>query len=118
MHRIFAIVIATTFLRASPVFASRHNTTVVAQILTNAENAARLLVAVTFVLAVALFGWGMAKFIFAAGDPQKIAEAKNTIWWGVIGIFVIATIGGIIYWIGIYLGVNTTTNPPLNPPAF
>jgi hypothetical protein len=70
------------------------------------------------VLAVAMFGWGVAKFIAAAGDPLKIAEAKKTIWWGVIGMFVIAAIGGIVYWIGVYLGVNTASNPPIFAPTF
>ena len=99
-------------------FASRHDTTKVAQIFTNVSTLATTLIAVTFTLAAAMFGWGIAKLIFAAGDPQKITEAKGTIWWGVIGIFVIATIGGIVFFIGQYLGIDPTTNPPLNPPQF
>ena len=118
MQRIFAIVTIFFSLGPSVVFASRHDTTRVARIFINIQTAAEILTAVTFVLAVAMFGWGVAKFIFAAGDVQKIEEAKKTIWWSIIGMFIIATIGGIIFFIGRYLGIDPASNPPLNPPQF
>ena len=118
MQWIFVIVTVFFSLGHSSAFASRHDTTRVAQIFINIQTGAQLLTVVTFILAVAMFGWGGAKFIFAAGDVQKIDEAKKTIWWSIIGMFIIATIGGIIYFIGRYLGIDTGYNPPLNPPQF
>lgn len=51
-----------------------------------------LLVAV----ALLVFFWGIAKFILAAGDEKKVEEGKKLLIWGSIGLFVIASLWGII----------------------
>jgi hypothetical protein len=67
-----------------------------------------ILIGVFFVLGVALFGWGVAKLIYAAGDPTQIQKAKQFIWWGIIGMAILAMIGGILNWIAAYTFLNTT----------
>ena len=53
-------------------------------------------VTLVFVLAIIVFAWGIVKMISAAGNTEKLKQAKGIIWWGIIGMFVLATIGGII----------------------
>lgn len=65
-----------------------------------------IFIGVFFVLGVALFGWGVAKLIYAAGDPTKIQQAKQFIWWGIIGMGILAMIGGILNWLAAYMGIN------------
>jgi hypothetical protein len=48
------------------------------------------------VLAAAVFIWGIVKFIAAAGNSEKLKEAKHLIIWGLVGIFVLLSFMGII----------------------
>ena len=50
-----------------------------------------------WMIALVVFGWGIVRLIAAAGNQEEIKKAKGIIWWGVIGMFVLASIVGIIY---------------------
>ncbi len=43
-----------------------------------------------------VFVWGVAKFILSAGDEKKVAEGKTLMFWGVIALFVMVSVWGII----------------------
>lgn len=60
----------------------------------------RLLLPIVFSLALLAFFWGVAKFVFNSADEGKREEGKKMLLWGVIGMFVIATIWGIVFFIG------------------
>jgi hypothetical protein len=48
-------------------------------------------------LALLVFFWGLAKFIFnLSGDSKAVAEGKNLMIWGTIALFVMVSIWGII----------------------
>ena len=49
------------------------------------------------VLAVAVFLWGIVKYISASGNPEKRKQAKDLIIYGLIGMFVLVSFIGIIY---------------------
>ena len=40
--------------------------------------------------------WGLAKFIFNSGDEKKIEDGKRLMFWGVIALFVLASLAGIV----------------------
>jgi len=46
--------------------------------------------------AVLAFFWGLAKFIWNSGDEKKRDEGKGVMTWGVIALFILVTIWGII----------------------
>ena len=48
------------------------------------------------VIAVAVFLWGIVKYITAAGDEEKIKTSRGYIIYGLIGIFVMVAFWGII----------------------
>ena len=48
------------------------------------------------VVAFFVFILGIAKFIKSAGNEKEIGESKNLIIWGIIGLFILVTIWGII----------------------
>lgn len=48
------------------------------------------------VVAFLVFVWGVARFIKAAGNEKEIKDSKNLLIWGIIGLFVLVTIWGII----------------------
>ena len=62
----------------------------------------RLTVAVSFVvpvllsLAIVVFFWGIVKFIARAGDEKGREDAKNVIIWGLVAIFVMVALWGLV----------------------
>ena len=55
-----------------------------------------LLIPIIFGLALIFFFWGVAMFIFSAGDEKKREEGKYTLMWGIIILFIMISIWGII----------------------
>jgi len=75
-------------------------------IINNITAGARLVITFLFVLALLVFVWGMVKLIIAAGDPEKIGEAKGFILWGLVGMAVLASVFGLVTFIQSYFGVT------------
>jgi hypothetical protein len=59
-----------------------------------------------FGLAFLYFFWGMSQFILHAGDEKKRAEGKQKMIWGVIALFVMLSIMGIISTFGSLIGIG------------
>ncbi len=76
------------------------------QIIVNLIGTARLVLVLLFVLALLVFVWGMVKFIFAASNPEEIKKARGILWWGIIGMFVLASVFGIVVALQTYFGVE------------
>ncbi len=53
-----------------------------------------------FALALIFFFWGMGQFILHANEEKTRTEGKQKMIWGVIALFVMLSIYGIIEWIG------------------
>ncbi len=47
-------------------------------------------------LAVLVIIWGVFNYIAGAGDEEKRAEAKTYIVWGVVGVFIMLSIWGLV----------------------
>lgn len=47
-------------------------------------------------LAILAFVWGLAKLILNAGNEDKRLEGKSVMIWGIIALFVIFTLWGIV----------------------
>jgi len=58
-------------------------------------------------LALLFFFWGLAKFIFSAGNEEKLAEGKSIMVWGVIALFFMSSIWGIVAVVGRELGIRS-----------
>lgn len=55
-----------------------------------------VLIPIVVSLAVLAFFWGLAKYVFAAGDESAKDQGKRIMIWGGIALFVIFSIWGII----------------------
>jgi len=64
------------------------------------------LVPIVFVLAFVYFFYGVAKYVTSAGDEEAQKSARGIMMYGVIGIFVIASIWGIVFFLQTALGVG------------
>lgn len=61
-------------------------------------------------LALLAFFWGLAKFIYntGKGDTAAVETGRSLMVWGIIALFVIVSIWGIIAFIGRELNINNT----------
>lgn len=57
-------------------------------------------------VAFLVFVWGIARFIKSAGSEKEIKDSKNLVIWGIIGLFVLIAIWGIIAFLRSEFGFN------------
>ncbi len=57
---------------------------------------ARALIPIFITLALVAFFWGIAKFVLSAGNAEKREEGRKVIIYGVISLFVMVTLVGIL----------------------
>lgn len=65
-----------------------------------------IILTIVFVIALVVFSWGIVKYLSAAGDATKIKDARQILWWGILGIFVLASIWGLTFFIARNLDID------------
>ena len=69
-------------------------------------------IALLIALALVTFLWGVIKYITAGGNEEKRGEARNTMIWGIVGLFVMVAVWGFVW-----LLLNTFDLETGSPPA-
>lgn len=87
------------------------------EIITNTTDLIKVTAGLVWTIALVVFGWGIVKFIASAGNPEKLKEARSIIWWGIIGMFVLASVVGIIVFLQTTFGVGGESGG-ITPPLF
>ena len=64
------------------------------------------IIRVVFGLSVVFFFWGTGQFILHSDDEKSRNEGKQKMLWSVIALFVMASIVGIIYFLGGLFGIT------------
>jgi len=107
-----------------PLSVSAQCTTDLCRIIQNTIGVFNKIIILVVLLSLAAFGWGVVKMILAAQNPEERKKAKTIILWSIIGIFIIASVYGIIIFFQTYFGVGGSQNipapnlsPPLLPPT-
>ena len=62
-------------------------------------------------VAFLVFVWGVARFINKAGSEKEIKESKNMLIWGVVGLFVLVAIWGIVFFLQKEFGFQSGSSP-------
>jgi len=62
-------------------------------------------------LALLVFLWGLAVFIFKSGSEAGQKEGKNRMVWGIIYLFVMLSVWGIVYFIRVAFGLDAYVPP-------
>jgi len=75
-------------------------------IITTFRSAVDVLIPLLMGLCVAVFLWGLVKYMWSAGDSGKQTEAKGYIIYGLIGIFVLVAFWGIVSFIALTFGIG------------
>lgn len=64
------------------------------------------LIPIAFALGLLFFFWGMAQYIFKAGDEKAKTEGRNRMVQGVIALFVMTMVWGLVYLLGSIVGTE------------
>lgn len=102
----FKKVAAVAALLVAPLAAFAQNLQNLNTLATSTLGVLNIVITIVFVLAILVFGWGVVKYITSANSPDKEKEARQFLWWGVIGIFVLASVFGLVRFIGTSLNVD------------
>lgn len=90
-------------------FAQRPNFEYIGSGVTQLGNIVNIVIPVLIAIAVIYFIWQVIRFVIATDEEGK-KEAKSKIVYGVIGLFVIVTIWGLVFLLGSILGINRGQN--------
>ena len=71
------------------------------------------IVPIIFALALLFFLWGLAKFILSAGDESARKEGRNIMIWGIIALFIMVSVWGLVNLLVETFGVEDTSIPDL-----
>jgi uncharacterized membrane protein len=68
------------------------------EFITSAGQLVKLAIPVVAGIALLVFFWGLVKFIYASSAEGK-SEGKNFMLWGIIALFVMIAVWGLVYFI-------------------
>jgi hypothetical protein len=96
-----------------PTFAFAQSLGNLTSLVSNLKGLINSIIPLLLAVAVVYFFWGLITFIRAAGDPKAAESGKSIMIWGIVALFVMVSLWGILNWL------TTTTNlqnTPINPP--
>lgn len=71
------------------------------------QSIATLLVPIFITIALIYFIYGVIKYITAGGEEEERKKARNTIIYGIIGLFAIVSVWGLITILNRFFGVSS-----------
>ncbi len=80
----------------APAIASAQAITDVNSLTYKLTNIGNTLIQVLIALAVIWIIWNVVRFIMSADDPEKRKSLQGAILWGIVGLFVILSIWGLV----------------------
>ncbi len=102
-------------LAFAPVFAFAQSLGNVGTLVDNVKGIINKIIPLLFGVAIIYFFWGLITFIRAAGDPKGQEAGKSQMIWGIIALFVMVAIYGLINWLGTAIGISPSATPPSIP---
>ena len=75
-------------------------------VINQVQDILNLVIPILITLAVIYFFWGLANYILGAGDEGKREEGRNIMIWGIIALFVMVSVWGLIGLIGSTFGIT------------
>ena len=93
MKKIFGLAILGFLV---PAFASAAQIDSLGELLDAFGRVISLLIPIAGAAALLFFIWGMAKFVLHSGDIEGRKEGKQIMLWGIVALFIIFSIWGII----------------------
>jgi hypothetical protein len=96
---------------ALPIVSSAQQLTNLETLVQSIGRIVNLIIPILFALALLGFFYGLVKYIFGKEDDK--AAAKKTMIWGVIALFIMASVWGLVSFVGSAVGIDQNTNAPV-----
>jgi len=74
-----------------------------------------IIIPLLIAIAVVVFLFGVVKYVTSGGSEEKRVEARNTMIWGIVGLFVMVAVWGLVAVLVNTFNFQTT---PVSPPSF
>ena len=107
-------IIASIGLWSVPFLALAQGSNTVLTIANRVKAVLDAIVPIAITLALIWFIWGVAKYVTAKEDEEK-TEARSVMIYGVIGLFVIVAVWGLVGLLIQFTGVTPSAIPPSIP---
>jgi K+-transporting ATPase A subunit len=85
-------------------------TTYFGKLIISVTHVVSLLLPLSVILALAYFLWGLTQFIFNAGSEANVKVGRDRMFWGVVTLFVMISVWGLVSFLGGVFNVNTRTS--------
>ena len=69
------------------------------------KNTLDIVIPIAITLALIYFIWGVIQYVISSDEEEK-AKARGQMIWGIVGLFVIVAVWGIVNFIGAYLQIE------------
>lgn len=91
-------IISSLLLLSSPLaaFAQSTDWTIESIVAKITEEVLNPLIALLMILATVIFLWGIIQMLANPDNEQKRSEGKKHIMWGIVGLFIMVSVWGII----------------------
>lgn len=102
-----------TSVLALPVVASAQQLGNIEGLVRSIGNIVNLLIPIVFALALLVFFWGLVGYIWGKENDKDLA--KKRMLWGVVALFVMAMVWGLVRFIGTALNITEEGAPAVDP---
>jgi hypothetical protein len=95
--------VATVSAMSLPLFAMAAS---VGSILATVQKILSTLIPIVFTIALLYFLWGLASYIMSAGNEESQKKAREHMIYGIVALFVMVAVWGLIGAVGTTFGIN------------
>ena len=99
---IFTLAFALSIITPAVSFAALKG---IKDLLTTAKDLINMVIPIVFGIALIFFFWGVAQFILHSGKQEELEQGKQKMLWGIIALFVIVSIYGILAFMSSATGI-------------
>ena len=82
-------------------------------LLRDVKDILKLVSPIVAAIAFIYFFWGVGQFILNSGEQKARDEGKQKMLWGIIALFVIMSIYGILVFFGFAIGIDVDSSDPV-----
>lgn len=113
MKKLIASAIALSPMLAfaqAPATAPNTSLAPVRGYLSTIQDLVRIAIPLLVAVALLVFFWGLVQFILNAADEDKRKEGKQHMIWGIVGLFVMVSVWGLVGFLGSVIGIQNSPN--------
>ena len=99
-------LISSVLLFAAPCIAFAQNLGPLRTLIVSIGNLVALLVPILIAIALIVFFWGLVRYLWGSGGKANVGDAKKLMIWGLVTLFVMVSVWGIVRLAQDALGVD------------